>query len=92
LNPSALNASTASLSFVSAGEAPFAPAAPASIRPKLAVGSFGPSGSGKTALGATLPGKVGVVPLDSKTRHILLARAKAMGTPADKFLFPKEIV
>lgn len=56
----------------------------------LAVASFGLAGSGKSRLICTMPGKVGVVPLDRKTRPTIERAAKELGLPLSKFLFPKD--
>jgi hypothetical protein len=64
------------------------------IRPdapeKFSIASYGLAGSGKSRLLATLPGKVGVVPLDRKTRHTIERAAIELGLSNGKILFPKE--
>lgn len=54
---------------------------------KLSIGSFGAAGSGKTELIATMPGPIGVVALDRKTRRTL---AKANEKYNKKIYFPED--
>jgi hypothetical protein len=46
----------------------------------LVVSCFGGEGSGKSRLGGTAPGKVGMIPLERKTRQSLLKAAADCGT------------
>lgn len=42
----------------------------------FALAVYGPHGTGKTRLGTTLPGKIGVTPLNRKTRQTVISTAK----------------
>lgn len=57
---------------------------------KLAVGSYGLPGAGKTAFLCTMPGKVAIIPIDSKTRAIVEKRAEELKLPAGKIVMPKK--
>lgn len=57
---------------------------------KLAIANFGGAGSGKTRLIATMPGKIGYVPLDRKSRRTMERAAAEMKLKKGKVLFPKE--
>lgn len=45
----------------------------------LAICAYGPAGSGKTRLGISLPGRIGVVPLNRKTMQTATQVAKELG-------------
>lgn len=57
---------------------------------KLAIGSFGYASSGKTRLLCTMPGKIGVVPLDRKTRRTIERVSKELGLKKGKIVMPKD--
>ena len=57
---------------------------------KLAVGSFGKAGSGKTRLILTMPGKIGAICLDRKSRRTIERGAEQLGLPKGKIVLPKE--
>lgn len=57
---------------------------------KLAIASFGPSGSGKTRMIATMPGKIGVIPLDRKSKRTIERVAAERNLPKGKIIFPKD--
>lgn len=55
---------------------------------KLAIASFGRGGSGKTRFICTMPGKVGVIPLDRKTRRTLERTAAELNLKKGKIQIP----
>jgi len=57
---------------------------------KLAIGTFGPAGSGKTRLTVTMPGKIGVIPLDRKQRRTIENAAAELKLKKGKIIFPKQ--
>ena len=57
---------------------------------QLAIALFGAAGSGKSRLAATMPGKVGIIPLDRKTRRTIERVAKGLGLPKGKIVFPAD--
>jgi hypothetical protein len=57
---------------------------------KLCIGSFGPAGSGKTRFILTMPGKVGVIPLDRKSRRTIERGAGELGLKKGKIIMPKD--
>jgi len=57
---------------------------------KLAVATFGSAGAGKTRLTVTMPGKIGVIPLDRKQRRTIERAAAELGLPKGKIVFPKQ--
>ncbi len=66
---------------------------PISVSPtpdNLAVGTYGLAGAGKTAFLCTMPGMIGIIPLDSKTRGIVEKRAYELGV-SRKIVMPPRI-
>lgn len=63
--------------------------APVSYSEKMAVCNFGEHGTGKSRLGVTMPGRIGVIPLDRKTRGTII-RDRQIINPTKKILLPKE--
>jgi hypothetical protein len=55
---------------------------------KLAIASFGRSGSGKTRFICTMPGKVGVIPLDRKSRRTIERASAEMGLKKGHIIMP----
>src|SRR5580765_2956438 len=60
------------------------------VADKLAIAGFGRGGSGKTRFIATMPGKVGVVPLDRKCRRTLKRAIEELGIKKGKIVLPKK--
>lgn len=57
---------------------------------KLAIVNYGGAGSGKTRLVATMPGKLGFIPLDRKSRRTMERAAAELKLPKGKIVFPKD--
>jgi hypothetical protein len=57
---------------------------------RLAIAGFGRAGTGKSRFSLTMPGKVGVIPLDRKTRRTLERAADEMGVSKGKIVMPKQ--